>query len=145
MFERPAGGGRALVVALDFGNADPDYRVAEITALAESAGALVVGIVRGSARGLGKRACHSQPILPGACCLFCGPACSDALQQGSPGRSGERPTSMGRIGQETQVFVLFRSRSGSCRIVVVVKYTLTSIRPAPRFLTHCSVGDPAWA
>ncbi len=47
MFERPAGGGRALIVALDFGNADPEYRVAEITALAESAGALVVGVVRG--------------------------------------------------------------------------------------------------
>jgi len=47
MFERPAGGGRALIVALDFGNADPEYRVAEITALAESAGALVVAVVRG--------------------------------------------------------------------------------------------------
>jgi len=47
MFERPAGGGRALIVALDFGNADPEYRVAEITALAESAGAQVVGVVRG--------------------------------------------------------------------------------------------------
>ena len=47
MFERPAGGGRALIVALDFGNADPDYRVAEITALAESAGAVIAGVVRG--------------------------------------------------------------------------------------------------
>ena len=47
MFERPAGGGRALIVALDFGGADPDYRVAEIEALAESAGALVVAVVRG--------------------------------------------------------------------------------------------------
>ncbi len=47
MFERPAGGGRALIVALDFGQADPDYRVAEIKALAESAGALVVAVVRG--------------------------------------------------------------------------------------------------
>ena len=47
MFERPAGGGRALIVALDFGDADPDYRVAEIKALASSAGALVVGVVRG--------------------------------------------------------------------------------------------------
>lgn len=47
MFERPAGGGRALIVALDFGHDDPAYRVAEISALAESAGALVVGVVRG--------------------------------------------------------------------------------------------------
>ena len=47
MFERPAGGGRALIVALDFGGADPDYRLAEIEALAESAGALVAGVVRG--------------------------------------------------------------------------------------------------
>ena len=32
MFERPAGGGRALIVALDFGRDDPDYRLAEIDA-----------------------------------------------------------------------------------------------------------------
>jgi GTP-binding protein HflX len=47
MFERPSGGGRALIVALDFGHDDPAYRLAEIEALAGSAGALVVGVVRG--------------------------------------------------------------------------------------------------
>jgi GTPase len=47
MFERPAGGGRALIVELDFGHADPDYRLAEIEALAVSAGAVVTGVVRG--------------------------------------------------------------------------------------------------
>jgi len=47
MFERPSGGGRAVIVALDFGHDDPAYRQAEIEALAASAGALVVGVVRG--------------------------------------------------------------------------------------------------
>jgi GTP-binding protein HflX len=47
MFERPTGGDRALVVALDFGDGDHDFRVAEITDLATSAGALVVGMVSG--------------------------------------------------------------------------------------------------
>jgi GTPase len=47
MFERPSGGDRALVVVLDFGDADPAERTAEIAALAESAGATIVGTVGG--------------------------------------------------------------------------------------------------
>ena len=47
MFERPAGGDRALLVALDFGDADPAERMAELDALAVSAGATVVGTVTG--------------------------------------------------------------------------------------------------
>ena len=47
MFERPTGGDRALLVALDFGDGDHDYRLQELTALAESAGAVVVGTVAG--------------------------------------------------------------------------------------------------
>jgi GTP-binding protein HflX len=47
MFERPAGGDRALLVALDFGDGDPAERAAEIDALATSAGATVVGTVTG--------------------------------------------------------------------------------------------------
>jgi GTP-binding protein HflX len=47
MFERPGGGDRALVVALDFGDGDPALRLAEIRALANSAGATVVGTVTG--------------------------------------------------------------------------------------------------
>src|SRR5512143_432422 len=47
MFERPAGGDRALLVALDFGDGDPAERAAEIDALATSAGATVVGTVSG--------------------------------------------------------------------------------------------------
>ncbi len=47
MFERPSRGDRALLVALDFGGADPEYRVAEISALATSAGAVVVGTITG--------------------------------------------------------------------------------------------------
>jgi len=47
MFERPSGGDRALIVALDFGDADPALRLAEIDALATSAGATVVGTVGG--------------------------------------------------------------------------------------------------
>ena len=45
MFERPQGGDRALLVALDFGDADPAERMAELDALAVSAGATVVGAV----------------------------------------------------------------------------------------------------
>ncbi len=45
MFERPQGGDRALLVALDFGDADPGERMAELDALAVSAGATVVGTV----------------------------------------------------------------------------------------------------
>ncbi len=42
MFERPANGDKALLVALDVGRDDARDR-GEITALAESAGATVVG------------------------------------------------------------------------------------------------------
>jgi GTP-binding protein HflX len=47
MFERPRGGDRAVLVALDFGDADPVERMAELDALAVSAGATVVGKVTG--------------------------------------------------------------------------------------------------
>jgi GTP-binding protein HflX len=47
MFERPSGGDRALLVSLDFGDADHAYRVEDISALAASAGAVVVDIVTG--------------------------------------------------------------------------------------------------
>ena len=47
MFERPGGGDRALLVALDFGDADPAERMAELGALALSAGATVAGAVTG--------------------------------------------------------------------------------------------------
>jgi GTP-binding protein HflX len=44
---RPAGGDRALLVALDLGDGDPHERLAELTALAVSAGATVTGAVSG--------------------------------------------------------------------------------------------------
>jgi len=47
MLERPATADKALVVALDFGRADPSERLAEIAALATSAGATVVGNLGG--------------------------------------------------------------------------------------------------
>ena len=47
MFERPETGDRALVVALDIGRDDRSGRLAEIAALAESAGAIIVGNLRG--------------------------------------------------------------------------------------------------
>ncbi len=47
MLERPVGGERALLVALDFGRADRVERLAEIAALAAAAGAVVVGEVGG--------------------------------------------------------------------------------------------------
>jgi len=47
MFDRPGTGDKALVVALDFGRADQAERLAEISALATSAGATVVGNVGG--------------------------------------------------------------------------------------------------
>ena len=47
MFERPRGGDRAVLVALDFGDADPAERMVELDALAVSAGATVVGTVTG--------------------------------------------------------------------------------------------------
>ena len=46
MFERPASGTRALLVQVDFGQGSLDERLAEITLLAESAGASVVGVVQ---------------------------------------------------------------------------------------------------
>ena len=45
MFERPAAGNRALLVQVDFGQGQIDERLSEITLLAESAGATVVGVV----------------------------------------------------------------------------------------------------
>ncbi len=47
MFERPEGGDRALVVALDTGESDRAFRLSEVTALATSAGAVVVGTLTG--------------------------------------------------------------------------------------------------
>jgi GTP-binding protein HflX len=47
MLERPDTGDKALVVALDFGRADQGERLAEISALATSAGATVVGNLGG--------------------------------------------------------------------------------------------------
>ncbi len=47
MFDTPESVDRALLVALDFGEGDPDERLAEITALTVSAGATVVGSVTG--------------------------------------------------------------------------------------------------
>ncbi|HEY5366968.1 MAG TPA: GTPase HflX [Casimicrobiaceae bacterium] len=47
MFERPRGGGRAIVVELDFGNGERDERLAEARALVTSAGAEVVGEIGG--------------------------------------------------------------------------------------------------
>jgi GTP-binding protein HflX len=47
MFERPRGGDRALLVALDLGSGELRDRLAELTALALSAGGAVVGSVTG--------------------------------------------------------------------------------------------------
>ena len=47
MFERPEGGNRALIVALEFGRGDKGERMTEIAALAESAGAHVVAEIVG--------------------------------------------------------------------------------------------------
>jgi len=47
MFERPTGGDRALLVALDFGDGQHATRLAELTELARSAGAEVVGTISG--------------------------------------------------------------------------------------------------
>jgi GTPase len=47
MFERPTGGDRALVVAIDTGEADRAFRLSEVTALATSAGAVVVRTLTG--------------------------------------------------------------------------------------------------
>jgi len=47
MFERPSGGDRALLVVLDLGDGNPGDRLAELTELALSAGAEVVGVVTG--------------------------------------------------------------------------------------------------
>lgn len=45
MFERPDGGDRALLVELDFGNGAPAERLAELKALARSAGAEIADVV----------------------------------------------------------------------------------------------------
>lgn len=47
MFERPQGGDRALLVVLDLGDGTPAERLAELEALAISAGATVVGTITG--------------------------------------------------------------------------------------------------
>jgi GTP-binding protein HflX len=47
MFERPTGGNRALLVELDFGSGSAADRLAELTALAAAAGAVVAGTVTG--------------------------------------------------------------------------------------------------
>ena len=45
MFERPTGGDRALLVELDLGDGEPAERVAELKALARSAGAEIADVV----------------------------------------------------------------------------------------------------
>src|SRR5262245_29177049 len=47
MFERPSRGDRALLVVLDVGSDGADYRGRELTELAASAGAIVVGTISG--------------------------------------------------------------------------------------------------
>jgi len=47
VFERPSGGDRALVVALDMGERDRAFRLSEIAALAASAGATVMETIGG--------------------------------------------------------------------------------------------------
>ncbi len=47
MFERPSAGNRAILVQVDFGQGSIDERLAEVSLLADSAGASVVGIVQG--------------------------------------------------------------------------------------------------
>jgi GTP-binding protein HflX len=45
VFERPSGGDRALLVEIDFGDGDSPERIAELTALARSAGAEIADVV----------------------------------------------------------------------------------------------------
>ena len=47
MFERPSRGNRAVLVALDFGDGDRAFREQELSELAASAGAVVVGTIKG--------------------------------------------------------------------------------------------------
>jgi GTP-binding protein HflX len=47
MFERPTGGDRAVLVALDFGEADYQARLSELRELSVSAGLTVAGVVQG--------------------------------------------------------------------------------------------------
>ncbi|WP_347247615.1 GTPase HflX [Zoogloea sp.] len=47
MFERPSAGNRAILVQVDFGQGSIDERLAEVSLLADSAGASVVGVVQG--------------------------------------------------------------------------------------------------
>lgn len=47
MFERPSSGNRAVVVQVDFGQGGIDERLAEVSLLAGSAGAVVVGVIQG--------------------------------------------------------------------------------------------------
>jgi len=47
VFERPSAGNRAILVQVDFGQGSIDERLAEVSLLADSAGASVVGVVQG--------------------------------------------------------------------------------------------------
>ena len=47
MIERPAAGERAVIVQLDFGQADIEDQLEEVRLLAESAGGFVAAEVRG--------------------------------------------------------------------------------------------------
>ena len=47
MFDRPESGNRAIIVQVDFGQGGIDERLAEVSLLASSAGASVVGVVQG--------------------------------------------------------------------------------------------------
>src|SRR5574343_523500 len=47
MFERPASGTRAILVQVDFGQGGIEERLSEVSLLAQSAGATVVGVVQG--------------------------------------------------------------------------------------------------
>jgi len=90
MFERPQGGDRALLVVLDFGSGDPHERLAELTALAVSAGATVAGAVGGRHKrpdaalfaGQGKVAeIHARRIDTGAELVIFGHALTGAQQR----------------------------------------------------------------
>src|SRR4030095_246999 len=45
MLDRPEGGDRAVLVELDLGEGEPAERLSELTALAQSAGADVAGVI----------------------------------------------------------------------------------------------------
>ncbi|RIX46751.1 MAG: GTPase HflX [Rhodocyclales bacterium GT-UBC] len=72
MIERPAAGERAVIVQLDFGQPDLEDQLEEVRLLAESAGAVVVGEVRGPRHSpdpktyAGKGKVHEIAALKGA-------------------------------------------------------------------------------